>query len=289
MDTMERLEAQTPPASPTRSDHDVCNLCNCTISRDVDQEEDSPREAEKSIIISSSEDDDEVYVTADECARHIVEVDDNDMGKLSTKSCVTRVHPSSITSINQKLMGEKEILENISQNVMQAKETLKSIDVKQQPDGVILPNDDADTDLTDRSRYYALKWDCHIFAAIEEVLGSRPITIADPHVVNPDETLLVENHVACDSEREMQYLTRGNILPPTYIGDPPRQGIVIRWDNSKGKGRISERYTDELRRIHWRQLRPYYGSLHTGVTIYYQWAEGEFVQPWVALGMPYVP
>lgn len=279
----------------------VCSLRNCGESRDADQREGSTREAKKSTIINAQETDDdeyvtadggpedsttidtredheEVYVDADESAYHLLEVNNIDIGRLSTKSRITRIHPKryyvDLTST--------EVLENMCRKPIQEKESPESNNVNDQPGGVISPNEDAATDLLDRSYF---KWDSEISAAIEEVLGSRP---SDPHVRSSDGSPLVENNVTCDFESEIQYIRRGNIPQPNYGGAPPRQGIVVGWDNSVGKGEISERHTNELRTIQWRQLRPYYGALNTGISVYYQWVEGDFVNLWVTRGMPCV-
>lgn len=98
-----------------------------------------------------------------------------------------------------------------------------------------------------------------------------------------------ELDVNSDYEDEFEYNQQDNIRRPKYSSSVPvRKGYVSWWSNVLGKGQISERHTNEVRTIHWWQLKPQYGALHSGVSVEYQWEHGNFQNLWVVQGMPYV-
>jgi len=98
-----------------------------------------------------------------------------------------------------------------------------------------------------------------------------------------------ELDVNCELEDDLEYNQQDNIRRPKYKSTlPVRKGYVLWWSNVLGKGQISERHTNEVRTVHWWQLKPHYGALHSGVSVEYQWEYGNYQKFWVVRGMPYV-
>lgn len=117
-------------------------------------------------------------------------------------------------------------------------------------------------------------------------LGEKTIPKSSIKPVLPSRS---ELDVNCELEDDLEYNQQDNIRRPKYKSSlPVRKGYVSWWSNVLGKGQISERHSNEVRTVHWWQLKPHYGALHSGVSVEYQWEYGNFQKFWVVQGMPYV-
>lgn len=117
-------------------------------------------------------------------------------------------------------------------------------------------------------------------------LGEKTIPKPSSNPIVPSQSELGIN---CEIEDDLEYNQQDNIRRPKYKSSLPiRKGYVSWWCNVLGKGQISERHTNEFRTIHWWQLKPHYGALHSGVSVEYQWEHGRLQKFWVVQGMPYV-
>ncbi len=164
----------------------------------------------------------------------------------------------------------------------------------------ILPMPGTDSGLIDQPGLNT-KEDKEIIDMIEEVVesslsGSVQIDAqnVDKRIISKSSTKRVlpsqsELNVKCDFEDDPEPNQQDNIRRPKYKSSPRiREGYVSWWSNVLGKGQISERHTKEVRTIHWWQLKPHYGALHSGVAVQYQWEYGRFEKFWVVQGMPFV-